>query len=359
MKKSILLATSAILAAGLVAVDAKAADVELYGQVNKGVVYFDDGVNEDFAIVDNDFSSTRFGLRGSKAINHGLTASFLIEGEVQDQDSSTFTQGAAGRRVADAGASGWTERHTRIGVAGNWGALFVGRTSTATDGVTEIDLAPAGDVSGSAMNRIGGGLAVQGTADDINGFVDNLDGIGANSFDGDRVSTVRYDSPIFNGVQARVAAAQGGAYDAAVYYNGKVAGLETAAGIGYVKFADSTTGAAIGFDEQYSGSVSVRHDSGLAATAAYGERSGEGGKGDARFGYLKAGYAWGAYGVAAEYGSYTGVAVDGQDAEVYGVAGQYDLGNGVSTAAYYRTFEADVTGAEDVDLFGVNLRVKF
>src|SRR5690606_40837471 len=125
MKKSILLATSAILAAGLVAVDAKAADVELYGQVNKGVVYFDDGVNEDIVIVDNDFSSTRFGLRGSKAINHGLTASFLIEGELQNGNASdAFTQAAAGRRVADAGASTWTERHTRIGVAGNWGALF-------------------------------------------------------------------------------------------------------------------------------------------------------------------------------------------------------------------------------------------
>lgn len=349
MKKSILLATSAFLAAGLVAVDAKAADVELYGQVNKSVVYFDDGTNEEFAILDNDYSSTRFGLRGSKAINHGLTASFLIEGEVQNTASNGFA--VAGGRVVDTGAQ-WEERHTRIGVAGNWGAVFVGKTSTATDGVTEIDLAPAGDVTGSGQNRI----SVAGTGL----VVDNFDGI-ALGHDGDRVNTVRYDSPIFNGVQARVAYAQGGAYDAAVYYNGKVAGLETAAGIGYVKPVSEANYGEI--RDQVSGSVSVRHDSGLAVTVAGGYRDGLDGT-DGRFGYAKVGYAWGAYGVAAEYGSYTDVqsgsalAATGQGATVVGVAAQRDLGNGVSSAAFYRNFDFH-NGADDVDMVGVNLRVKF
>src|SRR5690606_31632360 len=112
--------------------------------------------------------------------------------------------------------------------------------------------------------------------------------------------------------------------------------------------------------DQISGSVSVRHDSGLALTLAGGMRDGDGaGTVDGRFGYAKVGYAWGAYGVAAEYGSYTDVAgVGGNGATVIGVAGQYDLGNGVSTAAYYRNFDL-TNGQDDADLVGVNLRVKF
>ena len=54
MKKSILLATSAIIASGAVAVNAQAVDVELYGQVNKGVMGYQVGDNSEIAVVDNE-----------------------------------------------------------------------------------------------------------------------------------------------------------------------------------------------------------------------------------------------------------------------------------------------------------------
>jgi hypothetical protein len=372
MKKSILLASSALLTAGLVASNASAADVEVYGQVNKGVVYFDDGTNEDFVVVDNDFSSTRFGLRGSKDLGmHGLTASFLIEGELQgDNASNAFDADSVN---TDSDASSYTERHTRVGLAGNWGALFVGKTSTATDGVAEIDLTPTADVSGSTASRIGGGIEFQGgTGVTIGDVVDSLDGLAARGT-GDRYNTVRFDTPIFNGVQARAAVSQGGDLDGAVYYNGKIDAFEVAAGLGYVQYNNFDNKYALGTDNgeiesQYVGSASIKHDNGISGTIAYGRQDVDNYQGQPNFYYLKAGYEFGNAGVSAEYGEYNDMyanATDGvaeTEAEVMGISTQYNLGNGVSVAGYWKNFDLKdnvATDYDEVDLLGVNMRVKF
>ena len=76
MKKA-LFATSALAVAGFVAADASAVDVEMYGQVNKLFAVSDDGQNTETTVWDNDNSSTRFGMKGSQALDNGLTASVL------------------------------------------------------------------------------------------------------------------------------------------------------------------------------------------------------------------------------------------------------------------------------------------
>jgi predicted porin len=348
---------------------AMAADIDLYGQINKTIMHFDDGLHRDTAILDNDSSSTRFGLRGQKQLSSRLTGSFLLEVQVQSGDSGGVTQAATGRRVGDAAAGSMRERHSRVGLAGDWGALFLGRTSTATDTIMEKDLAQAADVSGTGSNYFGGGLQVN-----VNGapsglfvddFMDNFDGARANSLS-DRMSTVRYDSPLYKGLQGRVAAGQGGVWDAALLYNQKYAQTTVYGALGYVKFATSSLGGHESLNDQWAGIVSAKHSSGFGATAAYGLRDGTGSQnasGNARFGYIKAGYGWQAYGLAAEYGSHTGASShtngEGNDAEVFGIAGQMELGQGVSTAAYWKTFRFDVAGAENIDVMGLNLRVKF
>jgi len=375
MKKSLLLATSAFVAFGAAA--ANAVDVDLYGQVNKAVLAYDDGKDTQTNFVDNDKSSTRFGLRGSQALDNGLTASVLIEAEVQsggNGDSNTISQNNSttlGTTPQPAAAAGLTERHTRVGLAGNWGAVFLGRTSTATDGITEIDIAGADDVLGSGVDRFGGGLNfrqnnVAGTnVATVSSVFDNLDGISSRSHN-DRVQTLRYDSPIFNGFQGRIAAAQGGDIDAAVLYSGKVDAFEVKGGLGYVAFNNTATAANNVLEDQWAGSISVKHDQGIGATLAYGEQSidkAANGVDDPSFIYFKVGYTWDAFEVAADYteASDMNVGAADHDATAYGLAGQYNMGNGVSVAALYRNLDLDLTGTatDSINLYAVNLRVKF
>ncbi|MBI1363803.1 MAG: porin [Proteobacteria bacterium] len=375
MKKSLLLATSAFVAFGAAA--ANAVDVDLYGQANKSILVYDDGKDTQTNFVDNDKSSTRFGLRGSQALDNGLTASVLIEAEVQsggNGDSNTIAQNNSttlGTTPQPANAAGLTERHTRVGLAGNWGAVFLGRTSTATDGITEIDIAGVDDVLGSGVDRFGGGLSFRqnntaGTAvATVSQAFDNLDGIASRSHN-DRVQTVRYDSPIFNGFQGRIAAAQGGDIDAAVLYSGKIDAFEVKGGVGYVAFNNTATAANNILEDQWAGSLSVKHDMGIGATIAYGEQNLDKkatGVDDPNFIYVKLGYTWDAFEVGADYTKASDMQIGtlNQEATAWGLAGQYNMGNGVSLAGLYRNMDLDRTGTntDSINLYALNLRVKF
>jgi predicted porin len=136
MKKT-LLATSAL---ALIAVTASAVDVEMYGQVNKAVVGYNDGKNTDVVIVDNKNSTTRAGLKGAQALDNGLTASALFEFEASDNNSQQFVQNSAdsstGTQTTPANSNAtFNQRQARVGVSGNFGGVYVGKQSVATDGV--------------------------------------------------------------------------------------------------------------------------------------------------------------------------------------------------------------------------------
>lgn len=381
MKKSILLATSAIIASGVVATSAQAIDVELYGQVNKAVVganIADDNLGADLNIVDNDISSTRFGLRGNQQLDNGLTASVLIEGELQAQPSNTFAvaNGTPGA-TNDGGGSAWATRHARVGLGGQWGALFVGETSTASDGVAEIDLSAAQDVSTSAADRIGGGVIVDGT-NSLAAYADNIDGMGYTGSAGndqhaaDRRNTVRFDTPIVQGLQGRIAYAQGQDIDLAVLYNNTFAGFEVAGGASYVSYGKrpqiaSANGVA---DNAWALTASTKHDSGFSGTVSYGRRNVEQKvfpQDDPKALYVKAGYQYNNTGFAIDYTDNsdaitTAVAAPStSELQAIGAYVQQDLGHGVSASAFYKQVETELVGNKnpDLDVFGVNMRVKF
>ncbi len=348
----ILLATTAFAA---VAVSASAVDVEIYGQVNKGLFAIDDGESTDVSIIDNDFSSTRLGFKGAQALDNGLTASVLLEGEVQSNASDTITQNTTvGQSSTPASVGGtFDERQARVGLGGNWGAVFIGQQSVATDSVAEQDLVGARDVMGSDIEDIGGGYQFRSGATLTGTTVSDL----TENFDGGREDAIRYDSPIFNGFQGRISTSQGGDVDAAVYYAGEAAGLKVKGALGYSVNNDEVAGAA-SIEDAVVGSLSVKHESGLAGTVSYGEGSGQNGLADPENLYLKAGYAWDNKEVAVDYASSE---AGTSELDSYGIGGQMNLGGGVSVSALYRQFDADIQGVstEEIDVYGVNMRVKF
>lgn len=101
--------------------------VKFYGQVGKAVTYLDDGFGSNVTVLDLDRASTRFGFTGEQELRPGLTASFLVEGELVSDSTATrfLNSDDAVSSINYDGASDpagtFTERHARVGLAGNWG----------------------------------------------------------------------------------------------------------------------------------------------------------------------------------------------------------------------------------------------
>ncbi|PZP39677.1 MAG: hypothetical protein DI585_03290 [Pseudomonas fluorescens] len=356
MKKT-LLATTAF---AFVAAHASAVDVEMYGQVNKGLFAYDDGSNTDFVVGDNALSSTRFGVKGAQVLDNGLTASVLFEGEMASNATDAFTQNQAGTNSTTPTSNGgsFEQRQARVGLSGNFGGVYIGHQSTAIDGVLTQDLAGAQDVMSADFARIGGGLVLRNKN---NTFTTTSVADLSSDIAQSREDSVRYDSPIFAGFQARTSVAQGGNAEGALFYDGSIAGLKAkaAAGVRFNNEEASTTPVA---DREYVASASLAHASGLAGTLGYVKQDSKN-KSEGESWYAKVGYAWDAYEVAADYGLNDDFsAVVGNDKlRAYGLGAQYNMGSGVSLAGLYRKFDSNVTGTsgQDIDLYGVNMRVKF
>ncbi len=378
MRKIALFSTS--LLAGFVSIaPAHAVDVKMYGQVNKALMGYDDGANTDFAVVDNDNSSTRFGLKGEQKLDNGLTASVLIEMESQSNPSNSTTQNQAAnnsttpldRSNAGVGSTPTLEeRHASVGLAGNFGGVVLGKTSTATDGIFTKDKAGVTDIMTSDVFRIGGGLVFRNGA---NGFSNAT--IGGMTFNGavDRANAIRYDSPKISGpwgtVSAKASTSQGGDVDGSAQYENKFGGFDVIAAGGIKLNNDDTSTATNTAEKRYMAAVSAKHATGFAGTFAYttddlGQKTAT--AKDPEQWYAKLSYAWDAYEVAADYGQAnhygsTGVVLSDSELTTYGVGAQYNMGNGVSLAGMYRNYDADRSGTslQDIDLFVANMRVKF
>ncbi len=68
--------------------------LQVYGQVNKALLIWDDGVDSDAFVVDDDSSGSRFGFTGKATIRQGWTAGYLMEFDVQDAASDKVNNGA-------------------------------------------------------------------------------------------------------------------------------------------------------------------------------------------------------------------------------------------------------------------------
>src|SRR5262245_10255362 len=65
--------------------------LQVYGQINKALLIFDDGKDSDAFVVDNDTSGSRIGFTGKATIKPGWTAGFLMELDIQDSASDKVT----------------------------------------------------------------------------------------------------------------------------------------------------------------------------------------------------------------------------------------------------------------------------
>ena len=284
------------------------------GQVNRGLLYVDNGDQDDLFHVDNDNSSTRVRFVGTGALTEDITVGSQIE--VQFESNST-----ASIRIDQDGAAGpnnFTERKLELYVdSKRFGRLWLGQGDTATNGTSEVDLSGTSLVAYSGIGDMAGGIAFSD-----NNVLGSRIGEVFSNFDGlSRDDRIRYDTPTFSGFQGSVSALEGGAVDAALRFSGEFSGTKVLAAAGW---ANASSLDASNFT-QYNGSVSVLTPIGISVTAAAGTRDlGDRGGDDPLFYYGKLGYtfdaiSFGPTSIGIDYEAVDDLDQAGDEAQTYGI----------------------------------------
>jgi len=194
-------------------------EIELPGE--EQVDLFDKGGR----IMNDPNNSGRFRFRGSAKVNQDFEAGFLMElGVSHNEEDEPFEV-----------------RHQALYVKSRaLGTVWLGQTSSATDGIVELDLSN-GSVAMTLANpsMLGGGI-----------------------MDGGRAPVVKYITPTLAGFVLSAAWQDEDTYDFAGRFAKEFGGLQFAAGLGYAKFDGG---------DRISGSASVKHvETGLFASGVYG-----------------------------------------------------------------------------------------
>ena len=332
----------------------------IYGQVNRGLLYYDDGNKDDIRHVDNDASSTRIGLRASVEANEDLAIGSVVEVQFESNSSAAVNQ-ADNTAV---GPNNFTERKLELFFdSSRLGRLTLGQGPTASDGSAEVDLSGTTLAAYSDVAAFAGGLdfATSGTGAlsgiTVGAAFSNLDGLS-------RDDRLRYDTPSFRGFVLSSSVVDGGEWDAALRYGGEFPGFKLAGNLGYANQSATRP-----FPETIvSGSLSALHDSGLNLTFAAGEADDNDSTRDAaNFWYGKLGYVSSVFPIGSshfslDYGTYDDSAATGDEGETYGAQFVQKI-SPWSTEIYagYRNYELERSGLSLDDIDGVltGVRVKF
>jgi predicted porin len=177
--------------------------VELYGQVNKVLMFWDDGIESDVYVADSDISSTRFGLRGSASLKPGWTAGYRIEIQMESASSISNSQDYEDLPGDDSGTDISVRRTSLYVESARLGRVTMGKTSIATDDLVYTYL---GAVNVTGAEFVGGGLRLRhGDGDFVGGAGGDPDlnavSISTVATDTDigRKDAIRYDTPSIYG----------------------------------------------------------------------------------------------------------------------------------------------------------------
>ena len=328
--------------------------LSISGQVNRGVLFADNGDDSEVFFVDNDNSSTRIRFIGQGQ----LTEDFSVGTQIEVQFESNSTASISFDQSGPAGPNNFTERKLEIYFdSKRFGRLWLGQGDTASNGTSEVDLSGTSVIAYSGIADMAGGL---GFSD--GGMLGPSIGDVFNQFDGlSRDDRVRYDTPSFSGLKGSVSFIDGDRWDLAGRFSGEFASTKVAAAIAYAN-ADSR-----GDFEQFNGSLSVLTPFGISVTGAGGTRDTEGRDDDAWFWYAKLGYTFdalelGSTSVALDFTEAYDIDADGDDSRSYGVFLVQKVDK-IGTDFYIgvRNHELDRPGANFHDVFTIlsGARVKF
>jgi hypothetical protein len=261
------------------------------GHVNEAVLWFDDGFESNVYQVTNLVSQTRFRFVGEAKVSADWSAGYLLEVGVAGARSDAVDQ-FNDDAVSPVTANALSIRHSAWWLQSKQlGKLWVGQTSTATDGITEINLANvthfatenAAGQAGAFRTRTPGGVL----GPRLNAFMGGSGAPGspgtdsAQNGEGNRQNVVKYETPTFAGFIASAAWGEDDVWDVALRYAGEFNGIKIAFGVGYQRYSDGTSNERNCVDlgdgnidcQQLGASGAIMHvPTGLYVHGAYGQR---------------------------------------------------------------------------------------
>ena len=340
---------------------AQALDFKISGQLNRAVLWGDNGNNDDIKFVDNDNSSTRFRFTGENEFDTNWKVGFKWENEMQSNPSNS-TDIDIGQN-GDSSDVTFNERYMDVYIEhSKFGKLSLGQGDTASNYSSEVDLSGTSVVAYSSIEDMNGGFNFRDDDDNIITSIadafSNYDGLS-------RRDRIRYDTPKFYGFYASGSYMNGQTYDLALRSAHEWEGFgKLAAAIAYVPGDTQRDDY-----KQFSGSISFLHTSGLNLTFSHGMRNfDENGRDTARNYYGKLGYDINKWAFAVDYTYSENVGADDDKAKSIGAAAVFNPWKSVELYGAYRWNDLDrdadqrpvgVGDAESINSVMVGTRVKF
>jgi len=308
MNKKIL--AVAIAGAMTVPMAAQAVKYKLSGQVNRAIVFMDDGEQSGVRNVDVGASSSRIRLRGSEDLGNGMKVGFYWENDMRSTKSSAQRPEMNG----DGPDSAVGIRQSNVWFSGNWGRLTVGQTAGAGDGMTEaFGSLIAGQYRTSytgGMNwRTSGGRALTaGGGTTANGGASALtESSTFSAFDMfSRSDLIRYDAPMLGPVQLKASIGNDSQWEVGAFLSTDLGGGSLAINAGYGESSQR------GVDNRWGGSTRFTFSQGTSIGGAYAESESTGG-GTADTWTVSLGHAWGNNSVLANYSESSDVTTNFDD----------------------------------------------
>jgi hypothetical protein len=342
------------LAASAPFVQAQGIEVKLSGQVNRGVMFVDDGLQSEAFHVDNDNSSTRFRFQGTGEVSPGLKAGLIFEVEYQSSPSNLVT-------FADRDGASPTldERYMDLFFEGRYGKLSMGQGDGAANGGVEVDLSGTSVAHYADISAIGGAFAFRTAAGGSGPTMGSV--LSQQDFES-RYDRLRYDTPLFAG--ARLALSTGAkdsrdVQEAALWYAADLARAgKLAAALGWSQEDPTLVGGVD--DETIGGSVSWLAPGGFNLTYGHTQRDVSATR-EGKFDYFKVGYKTGKHAVSADYAMGDDQSAAGDEAKSMSLAYVYTPISWAELFALAKRAQLDQPGVsyEDLTLVMVGTRLKF
>ncbi|MBM3951425.1 MAG: porin [Rhodospirillales bacterium] len=248
-------------------------NLKIYGQVNRAMMWGDDGKNDRVFSIDNGVSTTRFGFVASAPVTADITLGAQLETEIASNRGESVSVGSDTSTSANLdnnqGQTSFSERLAEVTVNHKrFGKLSLGQGSEAADGIAEYNLTGAVNVIGMiAYTAFGQNFRLVNSTTNAN-VSTTLGGV-ASYFDAGRDDRVRYDTPAFFNTTLAASFTSGGETGVAIRHDRKYGQFRVAGGIGYT----NTSGTSTTVEDEVSGSIAVLHDSGVNAFFSAGSRN--------------------------------------------------------------------------------------
>ena len=236
------------------------------GEIARAVLIWDDGIGSDTTIIDDaaQGESSKLGFSGEGRLSRQWMTGFVIELGFTDASSLFVDQvndEGPGETAFELRLANWYIESERLG------RLTVGQQSSATDGITTIDLTRAKTDPVLWHNR---SFGIRDSDGDYTGLTWGDVAWGLEGYKGD---FIRYDSSVFYGFTASAAWGENDGVDAALRFQKELDSVRIAAGAGYLWVGDDSTVSLYPSETKIaSGSISVLHvPTGLFSNIAAGQ----------------------------------------------------------------------------------------